>query len=39
LRTFTVPSGLILDLEDALGCEVNVVEIDAPSSVAVRIRE
>ena len=37
-RTVLELSGLILDLEDALGCEVNVVEFDAPSPVAVRIQ-
>lgn len=38
-RTLLDLSGLILDLQDALGREVNVVEIATPSRTADRIRQ
>lgn len=36
-RTLFDLSGLILDLEDALGCRVDVMEIAEPSIIAMRI--
>lgn len=38
-RTLLDLSGLILDIQDALGREVNVVEITKPSPVADRIKQ